>query len=312
MTSESERFARALGVLSVGLGLSKLLAPSAVVRAIGLKDDGRNRKTMLACGVREMATGIGLLTQPRPDSFAWGRVAGDAMDLAVLGKALVSNRGNRSRVAAATATVLGVTMVDIVAGMALTRSDTEVADGQSADRGIRVRKAITINSSPEIAYNFWRNFENLPRFMAHLESVRIMDPRRSYWKAKAPLGTTVEWVAEITEDRPNQLIAWRSLEEADVPNSGQVRFVAAPGGRGAEVHVELVYTPPGGTIGATIARLFGEEPSQQVDGDLRRFKQVLELGEVLQADASVHRGLHMAQPPAGRPPLVSERQGAPA
>lgn len=310
MNSERERFARALGMLSVGLGLTQLLAPRAVIRAIGLKDDGRNRKTMLASGVREMATGIGLLTQPRPGSFAWGRVAGDAMDLAVLGKALVSDRGNRSRITAATATVLGVTMLDIVAGMALTRSDTEAADGQGAVRGIHVRKAITINSSPEVAYNFWRNFENLPRFMAHLESVRIMDPRRSYWKAKAPLGTTVEWVAEITEDRPNQLIAWRSLKEADVPNSGQVRFVAAPGGRGAEVHVELVYTPPGGTIGATIARLFGEEPSQQVDGDLRRFKQVLELGEVVHADASVHRGLHMAQPSTRVTPLASTPHGA--
>jgi uncharacterized membrane protein len=139
-----------------------------------------------------------------------------------------------------------------------------------------VRKAITVSNSPEEAYTFWRNFENLPRFMTHLESVRVMDQRRSYWKAKAPLGATVEWVAEITEDRPNQLIAWRALEGADVPNAGQVRFVPAPGHRGTEVQVELTHVPPGGIIGATIAKLFGEEPSRQVDGDLRRFQEVLQ------------------------------------
>jgi uncharacterized membrane protein len=269
MTSEGERLARALGVLGVGLGLTRLLAPRAVGRAIGLKDDNRNRKTMRAFGVREMATGIGLLTRPRPASFAWGRVAGDAMDLAVLAKALTSNRSNRSRVAAATAAVVGVTILDVVAGIRLSRP----VDGAP---GIRVRKMITVDNSAEEAYDFWRNFENLPRFMAHLESVRVMDQRRSYWKAKAPLGATVEWVAEITEDRPNQLIAWRSLESASVPHAGQVRFVPAPDRRGTEVHVELTHAPPGGIIGATIARLFGEEPSRQVDDDLRRFKEVLQ------------------------------------
>jgi len=175
-----------------------------------------------------------------------------------------------------------------------------------------VKKAITINSSPEEVYSFWRNFENLPRFMTHLESVRVMDQRRSYWKARAPLGATVEWVAEITDDRPDQLIAWRSLDGADVPNSGQVRFVPAPGRRGAEVHVELTYDPPGGVIGATLAKLFGEEPSQQVNGDLRRLKQMLEVGEVVHSDASIHPGLHPARPSVEGPPLISSSWGAPS
>jgi uncharacterized membrane protein len=208
---------------------------------------------MLACGVREMATGMGLLTRPRPASFAWGRVAGDALDLAVLGKALTSDHGGRSRVAAAAAAVVGVTILDIVAGVKLSRPANGAAGEQRRKRGIRVRKAITVNNSPEEAYTFWRNFENLPWFMAHLESVRVMDHRRSYWKAKAPLGATVEWVAEITEDRSNQLIAWRSLEGSDAPNFGQVRFIPAPGDRGAEVNLELMYHPPGGIIGATVA-----------------------------------------------------------
>ena len=157
---------------------------------------------------------------------------------------------------------------------------------------------MTINRSPEEIYHFWRDFQNLPRFMDHLESVDVLDERRSHWRAKAPAGKTVEWDAEIIEDRPNELIAWRSLENADVPNTGSVRFVPAPGGRGTEVHVELKYDPPGGAVGVAIAKLFGEEPNQQVATDLRRFKQVMETGEVVQSDASIHRGPHPARPPA--------------
>ena len=304
-----ERLARALGLFSVGLGLTQILAPRGVARAIGMEDDDRNRKTMLALGVREIATGLGLLTRPRPARYAWGRVAGDAIDLAVLARAF-SKSNDRSRIAGAAAAVAGVAILDIVAGMRLGGAANGTGGARRRASGIRVTKAITINASPEEAYAFWRNLENLPRFMAHLESVRMMDQRRSYWKARAPLGATVAWAAEITEDRPNELIAWRSLEGADVPNSGQVRFVPAPVGRGVEVHVELTYEPPGGIIGATVAKLFGEEPSQQVDGDLRRLKQVLEVGEVVHSDSSIHRGFHAAQPAAGQPPRVRSLEGA--
>jgi uncharacterized membrane protein len=170
-------------------------------------------------------------------------------------------------------------------------------------QGIHVRKSITVNRPADEVYAFWRNFENLPRFMLHLESVHVTSDGRSHWKAKAPAGTSVEWDAEITEDRPNELIAWRSVAGADVPNAGVVRFVRAAGGRGTEVHVDLRYEPPAGKVGQLVAKLFGEEPSQQVDGDLRRFKQVLEIGELTQSDASLASGLRPAQPPeAPRPP----------
>ena len=163
-------------------------------------------------------------------------------------------------------------------------------------RPIICEKSVTINRSPEEVYRFWRDFQNLPRFMSHLESVQVMSEKRSHWVAKAPAGMQVEWDAEIIEDRPNQLIAWHSLEGADVDNSGVVRFERAPGGRGTEVRVQLQYDPPGGKIGAAIAKLFGEEPEQQIKGDLYRLKQVMETGEVVQSDASIHRGLHPAQP----------------
>lgn len=149
-----------------------------------------------------------------------------------------------------------------------------------ATEGIEVQKSITIDKSPEEVYRFWRRFENLPRFMTHLKSVQSLDHRRSHWVAKAPLGTTAEWDAEITEERENEVIAWRALEGTRIPNRGSVRFRHAPGGRGTEVRVSLAYAPPMGKLGATFAKLFGEEPGQQLSEDLRRLKWLLETGEI--------------------------------
>ncbi|HSH39198.1 MAG TPA: SRPBCC family protein, partial [Chthoniobacterales bacterium] len=129
-------------------------------------------------------------------------------------------------------------------------------------------------------YAFWRQFENLPRFMRHLESVRQTGQNRSHWRAKGPTGTSVEWEAEIVDERPGELIAWRSLPGADIENSGSVRFERAPGGRGTFVRVKMEYHPPSGFFGASIARLLGEEPEIQVQRDLYRFKQVMETGQV--------------------------------
>lgn len=154
------------------------------------------------------------------------------------------------------------------------------SDSPGSSSNIDVRQSVTINRSPEELYQFWRNFENLPRFMNHLESVATIDQRRSHWVAKAPAGTTVAWDAEIISEQENESIAWRSLPDADVPNSGSVRFVPGPQGRGTEVHVTIGYHPPAGALGATVAKLFGEEPNQQVEEDLRRFKRLMETGEI--------------------------------
>lgn len=150
--------------------------------------------------------------------------------------------------------------------------------GVSGNSGIKVEKSITINKSASELYNYWHNFENLPNFMDHLESVKEIGAKRSHWVAKAPLGTSVEWDAEIINDKENELIAWKSLPGADVDNAGSVRFEEATGGRGTVVKVSLEYNPPAGIVGAAIAKLFGEEPNQQVEQDLRRFKQVMETG----------------------------------
>lgn len=146
--------------------------------------------------------------------------------------------------------------------------------------GTGVVRALTINLPRQEVYAFWRDFENLPRFMRHLESVTVLDERRSHWVAKGPAGTTVEWDAEITADEPGSLIAWQSVGNSDINNAGAVHFSDAPGDRGTELLVELTYEAPGGAIGRGIAKLFGEEPKLQVREDMRRFKALIETGVI--------------------------------
>jgi uncharacterized membrane protein len=263
---------------------------------IGIKDDDGNRTVLRLVGVREIGHGVAILFQRNPTGGVWSRVAGDTMDIAYLGSRLVSGDARqREKVASALMAVVGITAVDVATSTELSRR----TDGR-ADGGMHVRKAITIRKSPEEVYRFWRSFENLPRFMSHLKSVRDLGNGRSHWQAEGPGGKTVEWDAETTAARPNELIAWRSVEGSDVDNAGQVRFTPAPGGRGMEIHVDLRYKLPGGKLGATLAKLFGKEPGQEVAGDLRRLKQVLEAGEAIVSEATIEGTRfpqHPAQPP---------------
>jgi uncharacterized membrane protein len=144
----------------------------------------------------------------------------------------------------------------------------------------------TVRKPASEVYPFWRDLENLPTFMAHVDEVRSTGERTSHWVVSAPFGRRVEWDAEITEEVPGERIGWRSVGNADVPNTGKVWFVPAPDGRSTEVHVLLVYDIPGGDLGKAVAKYFGEEPHQQLDDDLRRFKQVLETGEVVRSDGA--------------------------
>ena len=161
-------------------------------------------------------------------------------------------------------------------------TDADVAPRRS--NRVRIERVTTINKPVHEVYAFWREFQNFPRFMRHLESVEVMGERRSRWRAKAPAGQSVEWDAEILEDREDEWIAWRSLPGSQVENSGSVRFSPAPGARGTEVRVQLQYSPPAGRVGRGIAWLFGEEPEQQIHDDLHRFKQLMETGEIPLSD----------------------------
>jgi uncharacterized membrane protein len=228
------------------------------------------------------------------------------MDLALLGRVYADGDHGRNRTMAATAAVLGVTALDYLCaqqlGMSAASMPRRGEAGPARDAGIapsrarRVARSVTVNRGRDEVYAFWRNFENLPQFMKHLEAVTVHDERRSRWTAKAPAGREVTWEAEILEDVPSERIAWRSLPGSMITNAGTVRFETAPGDRGTEVHVEMEYLPPAGMLGAVVATLFREEPREQLIDDLRAFKQVLEIGEVLVSDATQRRGPHPAQP----------------
>ncbi|UWX65289.1 SRPBCC family protein [Deinococcus rubellus] len=140
-----------------------------------------------------------------------------------------------------------------------------------------VSDAVTVGQPPEALYAVWRRLENLPALMSHLQEVRVLEGGRSRWTVKGPLGD-VSWDAELTADEPGKRLAWRSLPGADIENSGEVLFRPAPGERGTEVVVRLKYRAPGSTVGPVIARMLGQEPSQQLRDDLMRFKREQELG----------------------------------
>jgi uncharacterized membrane protein len=159
-----------------------------------------------------------------------------------------------------------------------TGSDTRRALGGRG--GVNVDESVTINRPVEELYRFWRNLENLPRFMHHLKSVERVTDTLSRWRAAGPAGSEVEWSAEIINEVPNQVIGWRSIEGSDVVSAGSVNFDEAGAGRGTRVRVRLQYSPPGGKVGAAVAKLMGRDPATEIREDLRRFKQLVESGEV--------------------------------
>jgi uncharacterized membrane protein len=291
--------ARVLGWVSEGLGVAALARPRALARFTGLRDDGRNEMILRLAGARELAKGLGILSRARPTSWVWARVAGDAMDLSLVGYELISGRARkRGRAMATLGALIGIAAVDALCAVRLSngsRQPSRRADG---------RQVITVGKPPEEVYRFWRDFQNFPRFMHYVESVQVTGETTSHWRAKAPVGT-VEWDAEIIADRPNELIGWRSLIGSEVDNSGWVRFRSAPGGRGTEIVVELRYEPPAGWAGRAVAKLTGRDPLQEAHDDLRRLKQVLETGEPMLSDATID-GAGMPQRPA-RPPEQAPR-----
>ncbi|MEK6283764.1 MAG: SRPBCC family protein [Acidobacteriota bacterium] len=153
-------------------------------------------------------------------------------------------------------------------------------DAAGVARDVHIEKSITINRSPAELYKFWRDFENLPRFMENLESVTKLDEQRSHWVATGPGGKQIEWDAEIYNEKEGELIAWRSLAGSDITNAGSVHFEPAPDGRGTYLKVTLNYNPPGGKAAALFAKLFGQEPGQLVEHNLKRLKQLIETGEI--------------------------------
>lgn len=277
------RLVRALGLASASLGVPMLWRTEEVARLVGVDDNPQAATVIRAVGAREMAhAGLLLLG---PQRSVWTRVVGDAMDLAVLGAALRERSGvRRTRTTVATLAVAGITALDLYAAARTGNRQ----HGRGRPGPLELHASVTVNKDPDEVYGFWRDLENLPTFMLHLKDVSEDGDGRSHWVANAPVRRKVRWDAEITGDEPGRRISWRSLPGADVDNSGTVHFAPAPGNRGTEVGVVLHYDVPGGRIGRIAAKLLGEEPEQQVRDDLRRFKQVMETGDVVRSNGLPH------------------------
>jgi uncharacterized membrane protein len=290
-----EKLARGLGWFSIGLGLAEIFAPRALSRLIGVKP---REGLMRLLGIREVVSGLGILGGPDPENWIEARVAGDAMDLTLLGASFFSGKSHRGRLALATAAVAGVTAVDVLCNKDLKEGPgTQSGLAPASPGAVHLRRSIIVNRPAESLYQMWRDLEELPKFMSHLLSVREGGDNHSHWVAKGPAGSRIEWDAQIEEDRPNELISWRSLPNADVESTGSVRFEPATGGRGTIVRVEMHYRPPAGKAGAWIAKILGQSPQKQIAVDLLRFKQMAETGEVARTEGQ----------PAGRQRSTSRK-----
>jgi len=265
---------RGLGWFSIGLGLTELLAPRFVARLVG----GRNHKTLIrSYGLREIGAGVGLLSTRRPTGWLWARVAGDMVDLASLGGVLASPRGEAGKAIFNIAAVAGVTALDILTAQELTSESAE-APGKY---GAHAETSLIVGRSPEDCYNFWANFENLPRFMNYLQSVRITGDRMSHWVARAPGDVRLEWDSESTFDEEGKRITWHSMPGSDVHHAGSVDLQCAPGGRGTIVRMQVDYGNSLHKWGAAAAKLIGKDPEQILNKELRRYRAVMETGEAL-------------------------------
>jgi uncharacterized membrane protein len=278
--------ARALGWFSIGLGLTEVLIPRKLGRAIGVGDEHATLLPLL--GLREIASGIGVLAADDPGPGIRARVAGDVVDLALLGTALASPDNERGRVAAATAAVVGVTALDVLCAV-----QTATQTSSATNRPGRARASLAVNLPADQLYSHLRNFGNLARVMQHLD-VRETTERRSHWIARGPAGLTLEWDAEITQESQNQRIAWRSLPNSDVPTKGSVELTPVSGGRGTIVTLEVEYRASG-PVAKTVSKLFGAAFQQELENDLRRWKQLMETGEVATTEGQ----------PSGRRSLIS-------
>ena len=291
--------ARGLGWASIALGVMGTLAPRQTARMIGVRDRGMAVTALRLVGLRELASGFGILTHTRPAGWVWARVVGDAMDLALLGAAFLSPRTDKSRLTAATTAVAGITALDVMDAAELSRGlGTSM---QPRHHAVALRQVVTVHKPAEELYRFWRDFSNMPKFMRHVDGVEVRDDRRSHWRARGPGDAIVEWDSEVVTEQPSELISWRTLSGAPIEHEGTVRFQKAPGDRGTEVIIEMEYTPPGGVLGAVAAKLLGRAPDQELSEDLRRFKALMETGEIPVSEGVV-RGA--AQPPGSAPPVV--------
>lgn len=259
-----------LGAFSLGLGLAEVAAPRWVARQAGIPASSANLVRL--CGVREILTGIGVLTPGTRTGGLWARVAGDALDLALLGSSFGKSGANAERLGIASAAVLGVSALDLLGAMKTEGSDGHILPLLSREPAI-ARATVAINRPAGDLYRYWRDFRNMPRFMRMIRSVEILDDRRSHWTTKAIGGRSIEWTSEVSRDLPDEGISLRSVDPSDTEHSGSVTFSPLPAERGTSVSVEIS-SPRANALLEIFA-------SKKLHSDLRRFKQLIEIGEIL-------------------------------
>ena len=274
--NESQRrdvLTRGLGWASAALGVPQLTTPGAFARSLGVGDAPRQRLATMRRRAREMVGRAGLLARPHP-AWLWARVGGDAMDLTLLGRALKHHDGRGLRRTALAARPPSSSLPPI---------STQPSPGRGGATPMELTSTTTVTKPPEEVYAFWSRLDRLPTFMAHLDEVRVTGDRAQSLEgdgAVRPAGRVGR-----RDDRGRTRATASPGARSKVPTSrtpGEVRFVPAPGGRGTEVHVTLTLRRcRAGRWARRSAKYFGEEPSQQLDDDLRRFKQVMETGEVI-------------------------------
>ena len=265
--ARGERLARTLGWVSVGLGVSQLVTPRTLARLIGVPERAALFRWL---GARELASGVGILARRRPAGWLWARVAGDAVDLGLLGAALRSRAGVPARVAAAAGAVAGVTVLDALCARRLS------ADGRPA----RSTVSMGINRPPEEIYRAWKDIACLARVAPEGATIRRVGDGTVRCAIRAPGGFEAVWDAEVVEDRPGERIAWRSADGVRSPTTVAVQIDAAPAGRGSRVTVEVVHPSLAGAVVSGVAKAIGRAPDQLAKETLRRFKQLMETGEI--------------------------------
>jgi len=268
--------ARNLGILSLALGAGALLMPARLSRVSGLQP---YRRLLPLVGLRELTAGIGLLSSSNPTPWLWSRVAGDAMDLAVILSSLLNPNNPRKTSAAVTAAVVAaITAIDTRESMRSSRAGDSIR--QSAAPDALVSASVIVSKSPQECYDFWRNPLNMTRISPMVESVTVLDERTSRWLIRSPLGHRIEWDSKVTAEVPGERISWRSVDGGGLYHAGVIRFERATGDRGTLVNTSMHFRVPAGAAGLGLAKLLGANPRSEVREDLRRFKQLLEAGEI--------------------------------
>ena len=274
--------ARALGWFSIGLGLSELLMPEKLARAIGFR---RNPLWLRVMGAREIAAGIGILAAQRPGAgLLQLRVLGDAIDLGLLASAWGPAGRHRDRLSVATAAVVGVTVLDVLATRQL---------ASQAREPLQLHSSIAVQGTPDTIYRRLRELRRLPEYLSHVASIELQGEQGFRLQSDIDFGGGSRWQGRIVEDVPAQRITWELAPESPMRARGQFELSALPGDRGTLLRATLTLEPAAPKLASVLARLFGSAPEQLLMRELRRFKQFIETGEVAttQGQSSGRRSL---------------------